>query len=353
MPFRSMIWPRAGSSGRVRLIASAGYREDSKPCSWSNRPAHRERPMAMAIKTMCSRCGEGASAMRTAVRRRRGRTRLGELVGRPLAGWPLVGRPLPDWGPRVARPCRPAGSSSRGRAGSGSCRPWPAGPVSGAADGRAVVPAEVERGGRRSLAIRQPPGRCAFFFAFLAAAFFSVRLLLRGALLRLRRLLGGGLRLGRLLLGDLLGGRGLLLRQLGGPFRRDLRRGLDDQAGHLGPGHRHRLADHLALRQHQERRMGIGPHAQRRRAPGQLGRRRLGVQPVLQIGLDVGQLGGLPVQGARLERLILQGGVQHQQARHAQPEDADQHQQEREAGEPRGRPGRPPAAGGARAGLLG
>ena len=59
-------------------------------------------------------------------------------------------------------------------------------------------------------------------------------------------------------------------------------------------------------------------------------RRALGVrqriQLVLQIGLGVRQLGRLAIERPRLERLVLQCGVEHQQAGHADAEDADQHE---------------------------
>ena len=73
---------------------------------------------------------------------------------------------------------------------------------------------------------------------------------------------------------------------------------LTTSVGHLRPVTRCRVADHLALRQHQERRVRIRPHAERRARAGQLARRARGVQLVLQVGLDVGQLGGLAVQSS-------------------------------------------------------
>ena len=184
---------------------------------------------------------------------------------------------------------------------------------------------------RSALAGHQPSSwsaafACFFFFALLLRG--GVRLLLRRSALR-----GRPLRLS----GRLLGRRGRLgLRRLLGLFGGQLLGRLDHQAGHLVPTHRRGLADDLALGQHQEDRMGIGPHAGFRGQPGQLGWRGIAVQPVLQVRLHVGQLGGLPVQRTRLERLVLQRRVEHQQSGHAQSEDADEHQQEREPGQPLG-----------------
>jgi hypothetical protein len=61
------------------------------------------------------------------------------------------------------------------------------------------------------------------------------------------------------------------------------------------------------------------------------------IQLVFQIGLRVRQLGRLAIEGARLEGLALQRGVKHQQACHANTENADQDQQKWEASQARGR----------------
>ena len=57
-PLRSVISPRAGSSGRVWvscLAAIAPYVAESKPCSWSSRPAHSDSAIATAMNATCMR----------------------------------------------------------------------------------------------------------------------------------------------------------------------------------------------------------------------------------------------------------------------------------------------------------
>ena len=276
------------------------------------------------IRTRCSRrVAEASGSRRT---RRRPRT--------PAAPQPGPRRRrAPGRGRRAGCARRPAGPARCGCAAPGP--PGGRRPVSG----RAVRDRDEwsAAGGRRSPAISPRPRpapprrlRCCFFFSRPSS--------LAGLLL-----LGGGAFLRRLLLRRLLlrGGLGL-----GGPRRLlggDLLWGLDHEDLQLVPADRLRLADDAALGQHQERRVRVRPHAELRGGEGQLARRGMGVQPLLQVGLDVRQLGRLPVQRPRLERLVLQRGVEHQQPDHAQPEDADQHQQEREPGQPRA-PGRPPAA---------
>jgi hypothetical protein len=56
-----------------------------------------------------------------------------------------------------------------------------------------------------------------------------------------------------------------------------------------------------------------------------------------QVGLGVGQFCCLAIESTRLEGLALQRRVEHQQSGHAQSEDADQHEKERESSQASGR----------------
>src|SRR5215211_349375 len=67
---------------------------------------------------------------------------------------------------------------------------------------------------------------------------------------------------------------------------------------------------------------------------GQLGGRTKLINLHLKGRLIVGERCGLPVEGTELERLVLQCGVEHQQSRHAESEEGDQHKNEGKASEP-------------------
>ena len=96
MPLRSVMSPRDGQQRQLpgqRLGRVAAYAEESKPCSWSSRPAHSDSPIAMAISTTCSR--RGGVGQRDAER------------APPLGRRSALGRPCaPPGGARPARPGR-------------------------------------------------------------------------------------------------------------------------------------------------------------------------------------------------------------------------------------------------------
>ena len=88
------------------------------------------------------------------------------------------------------------------------------------------------------------------------------------------------------------------------------------------------LAQTPAAGKHQEGWIGVRPHPKGRSPSREFLRSRQCIQLIFQISLRVRELGRLTIEGARLEGLALQRGIEHQQSRHANAEDPNQHQKE-------------------------
>ena len=291
-PLRSGSSPRAGSSGSLRTSASAetaAYAEDSKPCSCTSRPAHSDNAIAMTTSTTCSRRAVWASGMRTGRRRRfRGacwvRFRAGRFTfapGRSTRVDPAVARLPADGRLRCSRVVRVF--MSLVIAALGVARRWAA---CWAACARCSA-------ARRAAASWRPRSRAAFSTAAawrLAAEAFRAAATSAGVL-------------------TTSDGTSRPVTRVGLP--RTLPDGTTRNAGR-------ELGRMPSVRCAATEFLGRGPLADR----------------ALEFGLAVDQLIRRTGQGPALERLVLQRGVEHQQARHPHPEHGDQHCDERDPGHP-------------------